>query len=118
MNNMVDREWLASLKVGDEVAVKEVYMSSTSYTITVVTKITPKRRTIDVVGHSGFNDGKQGGGFSTRRFLVPVTEEIQNWISRQTLLNKIEHFPFKVLKTEQLQEIQAILDKSNVSVEV
>ena len=112
---MEKQEWLATLKAGDEVAIKTSNWSGSRYHIARVDKITPSGRI--VVGIFTFlpNGQRYGGnGFAS---IEPVTDEIKQDIQDKVfyaraykLIEAVDRKKIK-LDMEQLKQIVAIIKK-------
>jgi hypothetical protein len=95
------QQWLNSLKVGDEVAVRHKSWSGRApYTISVITKITPTRM-FDVEGFTRIKN--DGGG------MIPVTDEIRNEVARSKAAYFIKHLDWNKLTTQQLLDVLKII---------
>lgn len=105
-----EKEWLASLKVGDEVCYSS-YRSN--YTISKVKKITPTGQIVLENGNR-FKEGvyRSGtGAWATLYRLKPVTEEIREKILRTKLINVIGDTNLHGLTLQQLKDIYTIIRK-------
>lgn len=109
-----NKEWLDSLKVGDEVAMDVGSYGFRRYSIATVTKITPTRR-ISTSNNLTFNaDGSSYGrrdSWSSRTYLEPVTDKILEHNFRSSFIGTLKSFKFEELTTEQLRSIESIIKK-------
>ena len=100
-------EWLKSLRVGDEVAIDEGRYG-VRWTIKSVKKVTPKGQFR--VGHYLFNQhGACSQGAWDHWQIVPVTDEIIEWVRRDRVLSEVRNFSFASLTTDQLEQIWAVI---------
>ena len=97
---MTDTEWLASLKVGDEVAVKPYGMSFGYPQIKKIDSITKTGRI--VIDGSQYINGRNR---SSRRCLRPVTNKLREEIKRQWLVNSLCAVKWKSFDTSRLEQI-------------
>lgn len=105
--------WLASLKEGDEVAVKY----GDHYAITTIKRITPTR----IIKTD--NGGEFKGGYMKTgtwgtwaphyKYIVPVTQEIKDTIKRKKLISKVASVRPTDMTLDQLERINAILEEAN-----
>lgn len=118
-------EWLASLKVGDQVALEQSGFGPKEYYIGTVEKITPTRRRFDVKMPFGsvseFDaDGyakRTKGSYGSRRCIEPVTEQVKLVNRRTELKRQLERALMTAymgrlrddLTVEQMEQIVAIL---------
>jgi hypothetical protein len=107
-------EWLASLKVGDKLAIDTSKYSFTSYSKGTVTKVTPTQ--IHVQGHYNEpikfrkTDGYQiaGDRFYPMK-LVPLTDEVTDVWRRQKAKERIATVQWTTLPTEVLEAVLALI---------
>jgi hypothetical protein len=110
------QDWLDGLKVGDEVAVNCGKYSNADYRIAKITKITPSRRFgLDCFSNMVFdNEGKERANNSTWSSpyrIVPVTNEIKNFLARRESLEKIKEIRFEKLTLDQMIRIIAVAEE-------
>lgn len=104
-----EKEWLASLKEGDQVAIDVGSYGYTSYKIVTVTRVTPTG-IIKTSDSRQFNpNGRERGGaasaWSRNYRLEPFTPQVLDHIERAELLSKLSSTSFKQLPTELLRKI-------------
>ena len=105
MNSM--KEWLESLKDGDDVLITFRHEQS----ISKVTKVT---KTKIVVGSYRFNKNTGmviGETIWRTASISEVTENASKDINRINLYRKLTAFRFSLLTLDQLERIQAIIDE-------
>jgi hypothetical protein len=105
---MSNTEWLESLKVGDEVAIK---LPHHGYSIDKITIIT-KTQIITKFSRYRKKDGRSIGSADWFiRNIEPVTDIIRNTVARSSLAIKLKKQSFADLTLDQLERIQAIIDE-------
>ena len=108
-------EWVTGLSVGDKVAVRSSYYSTVSYRIATIEKIT-KTGQIKVSGSDKrYKNGEEMGNrdsWSTRACLVPITEEVREYLKRSRLLSELRSMDLEKLTTSQLEEIKKIIERN------
>ena len=105
------KEWLKSLKIGDEVCYDAGKYGSSFYVITRVDKITPagKIRTADEIL---FNlDGENSVDKYFPYVLQPVTDEVREAGERRIIIDIIGRVKFDKLETAKLREIINIIKR-------
>ena len=106
---MVDKEWLASLKKGDDVAVYD-----DEYHIGTITKITPTCQ-IEIGGNGRkYKGGRVRDGYYSKS-LHPLTDEIRAEIFdrrfRKKVISTLRNMEYGELSTEKLRKIKAVLEE-------
>lgn len=105
-------EWLASLNIGDEVAMDISGYGHQNWTIVKITKITPTRRMESSNGYKLGNDGIEMGkinSWTRRKRIYPLTDEIVYEVRRKALISKIERVDFKSFDNEKLEKIYNVI---------
>jgi len=107
---METKEWLESLKPGDEVAFSDRY---SSYSIIAIERITKTQ----ILLNNGYKFRKDsgymvGGNIWNHATMEPVTEKIKNAIKRRNLKIKIGKIEFKSLSNEKIERILAIVNEA------
>jgi hypothetical protein len=103
MNN---KEWLESLKVGDEVAVEAW---NGWHSIEKVTKIT-KTQIVTNLGRYKRGSGLTvGGSIWHSSEIVPVTDQIRKRVRKSIIISKLRQLDFTRMTLDQLERIQAII---------
>ncbi|MCK9592746.1 MAG: hypothetical protein M0Q91_12150 [Methanoregula sp.] len=106
-----NKEWLDSLKVGDDVAIDRYQYGKRTYSVRKIDKITPTRR-FSINGAYYDKNGREMGSASSwgiRSEIVPVTDEIKTTIRRSNTLFAIGKFPFDSLNNGDLESIYNII---------
>lgn len=106
---MTRQEWLASLKVGDEVAMTERY-SNKEFKICKVSRIT---RTLIIIDYyeKKFRrkDGKESGSDYPFRWINPVTHDVRCEIERLDLIKIIQNANINFLSLDKVQKIYGLI---------
>jgi hypothetical protein len=120
------KTWVAGLKVGDKVAIKQHGFGDPDYWICTIEHITPTRKRIDVktpydqtmeFGADGYTKSKERWG--TRYHLQPVTNEIRMALRMRNTRYKLEKLlmddrnRLKPLTLDQMERMIAILEEVN-----
>ena len=106
---MTRQEWLASLKVGDEVAMTERY-SDKVFRICRVSRTTKTLIIVDWYERSfRKKDGLEPGDYLSRRSIVPVTHDVKCEIERINLINKIQNANINFFSLDQVQKIYGLI---------
>jgi hypothetical protein len=103
------KQWLKSLKAGDEVAIR--YHNSSQYELATVDRVTSTGKVrvgIKLFSPNGVCMVK-GTGFIY--YLEPVTDYVRESIKRDRLLKRIDSVNFNDLSTDVLEEIVKILER-------
>ena len=100
---MTDTEWLASLKVGDEVAVHPCGMSFGYPRIRKIDSITKTGRI--VIGGVQYSNGRNR---SNDCYLKPVTNKLREDIKRRWLVDSLCAVKWKSIETAKLEQIAAL----------
>ena len=109
-----DREWLKTLKVGDEVAYNNGNsFTGKNYVIDKIIKITPSGRIKTQTGKEFNNTGEIRGSNGSWFCLEPVTKEIVDFIERRRLVFKLREVKFEKLSAEQLRAVYEIVGGEN-----
>ena len=111
------KAWADTLKVGDKVAIKNVYnwMNPGHYDIAEITYITPKRTRIDLSDGMGHTDGN-GNHRPRERWghgwcIEPITPEIIEINRRALAVSVVTHFKdWAELDLQVLEGVAAIVD--------
>lgn len=113
MNNQEYHDWLDALTVGDKLAVRHVYGSTTLYRVATVEKITPTRQ-IKVSGdNTKFKNGEQIGNNTSwmhSYYIEPITDDVRDWIAREKLIAKLSKINYREMGTDKLRKIVEILE--------
>lgn len=105
------KEWLDSLKAGDEIAMRDGF-GYAKYSLGVVTRrdkvkivVQPSDGTRETVFSA--KSGRIPGGRDaySRRGIDPVTDAIRETVRRDKLLKRVENASWHKLTTEELQSI-------------
>ena len=108
---MADKEWLASLKKGDDVAIM-CYKPGLGrvYSIGTITKITPTGQ-IQINGNDPkYRNGEiNGDQYNNGPTLKPLTDEIRETVFREEACLKLRNTKYERLSTEKLRKIKAVL---------
>lgn len=110
---IIRSEWLKNLKVGDKVAIDRGRGTwSSRYEVGTVTKITPTGQVQINNKEPKFRNGyvSSGNKWDLGVSIHELTDEIKEQIFRDKMTAKLENMKFKELSTEQLREIQKILE--------
>ncbi|KOY65496.1 hypothetical protein [Clostridium sporogenes] len=104
-------DWLKDLKPGDEVAVECGGFGYRDYCIKKIDKISPTGRI--TIGGAVFNHkGREMGikdSWTRANELVPVSQEIKDYIRRKKLYAKIKNISWEEVSLVNLEEIAKIL---------
>jgi len=106
--------WIASLKEGDKVAVKNGSIGFRYYEILEIIRITPTGRITTSDGTKFDNRGREMGKKDTWSIsldIEPITEEVVESMRRRKILQAISSTNFKELSLESLDAIYEILNK-------
>jgi len=109
---MVDLIWLASLNIGDKVAIRVwAPIAGYKHTIHIVEKIT-KTRQIKVSGiDTRFRDGQIPSDlYTSGKELCPLTPEIEDIVFRRETLEMIRNVKNDI-SNEKLRKIKVILQE-------
>jgi hypothetical protein len=103
------KEWLAGLKVGDEVCVYESHYGETRHTITTIVKITPTRKFRIMNNSNQFNeDGESRNGWY-HSTLIPSTPEEKQGIRDRNRRHYIKNIDYSQVSQESVNKIYDIL---------
>jgi len=110
---MKDREkWLASLEVGNEVAIKGTGGLNNKWTSSKIEKITPTK-IMEMTNGKKFNsNGRERGNKSVlgdSLSIYPMTPDLLDLIEREELTTKFKMIKPQELSLEHLREIVQIL---------
>lgn len=97
------KNWLASLKEGDQVFVSGNYGES----IKKIDRITPTR--LMKIGNVRFKDGSQIGDSCWKYSIYPVTQEVVNKMHKRDLVFKLKRIRYEDISLEILEKIESIL---------
>lgn len=107
------KQWLDSLKVGDEVCVEGHYFSQKTYDITKIKTITPtKQIKTEMYPTDAFKKGKW---WSHDRYardyrkLIPVTQQVKNEIAYREALHYVANLNFNKLSPHQIISMYEIV---------
>lgn len=102
------KDWLQSLKPGDEVAIETI---TGGYVLRKVSRLTKTQIVLDNSQKFYISSGQLVGGSHYRSTsIIPVTAEIKETIERSTLIYRIKKSDIGALKTSALIEILSIID--------
>jgi hypothetical protein len=113
------KQWLESLQVGDEVAIRKGSYGYSYFEIHKIEKISKTRRFL-LQGMSGTtfsNKGREMGKKDTWSPLLniePVTQKINDDIAKRKFLQEINNAPYKEFSLETLHEIYILIQKEKV----
>jgi predicted HNH restriction endonuclease len=113
MDNL--KEWMMSLKPGDEVAMKNYGLHiplriASEWRIATVTKVT-KTGQIEIHGVNGKFKAQYNKALNSQAKyeIVPLTKEIEDDNEKYEIIAFIDKADMKVLSIEQLRQIEAII---------
>jgi hypothetical protein len=105
----VTDNWIDSLKVGDEVAVRRGY-GHASYELAVVQKVTATQIVLERHRFYKHNGRQVGGSNSYDQFqIMQPTPEIRESVRRAKLLRMLDGRNWSLFSTDQLERIAAIV---------
>ena len=104
------KEWLATLKVGDKVAIQaETYDAAGYYYIEQITHITPGRKFTTTKGKVD-NDGNSYGNCRHFWHIEPITDKVRAANMKERYLRAVKHFErWEELTPEDLKSVCDIL---------
>lgn len=102
------REWVKTLKAGDNVYYKNSY---NTVIITKIVKITPTGKVrldnddlLDSIGHR-----RSTGLWGSSYYIFPITPEIIEHVEKASMLKHIKEFDFSKLSLDKMKEIMRIV---------
>ena len=108
MENIEYKDWLKSLKPGDEVAIETI---TGGYVLRKVSRLTKTQIVLDNCQKFYISSGLLVGGSPYRRTsIIPVTAEIKEKAERSALIYRIKKSDIRSLKTSALIEILSIIE--------
>lgn len=106
------QKWLAGLKPGDMVALRDRGLGYQSWTIYKISHITPKRTRFELEGSTmAFDKGgscKVGGTWGTRFYLNPVTDQVIEDMRRHKAIVTIENVDKEIWPSATTDELERI----------
>ena len=108
MESIEYKEWLKSLKPGDEVAIETI---TGGYVLRKVARLTKAQIVLDNSQKFYISSGLLvGGSFYYKTSIVPITAEMKEKSERSALIYRIKRSDIRALKTSALIEILSIID--------
>jgi len=115
---MDKQEWIKTLKVGDEVAIRSYQRwGGSPYSLTMINKITPTGR-LKLDNGLEFNaDGSMRGGdtWTISSDIEPVTDDVLSVIHKYKLVSSVEkgldRFKWQAVEEDDLEIVLGILNK-------
>ena len=107
MNHQERKAWLASLKVGDEVAV------TGSYTTTIA-RVTRTTATLIIIGDTRYrrDNGRETPNHAWHNdYLKPATAAVRAEIEERKLRARSENISFRELSLDKIRRILAIVEE-------
>ena len=102
------KDWLQSLKPGDEVAIETI---TGGYVLRKVSRLTKTQIVLDNLQKFYISSGQLVGGSHYRSTsIIPVTAEIKETIERSTLIYGIRKSHLYDISTESLRQILSIIE--------
>ena len=97
------KDWLKSLKPGDEVAIETI---TGSYVLRKVSRLTKTQIVLDNSQKFYISSGLLvEGSFYHKTRIIPVTAEMKDLLKKYRLIKIIKEYDLSVLKTSALMEI-------------
>lgn len=107
MENIEYKDWLKSLKPGDEVAIDTI---TGGYVFREVARLTKTQIVLDNAMKFYISSGLSiGGSFYHKTSIIPVTAEIKEVMERSTLIYNIRKSTINGLSIESLRKILSII---------
>ena len=102
------KDWLQSLKTGDDVAIETI---TGGYVLREVARLTKTQIVLDNLHKFYISSGQLVGGSHYRSTsIIPVTAEIKETIERSTLIYGIRKSHLYDISTESLRQILSIIE--------
>ena len=102
------KDWLQSLKTGDDVAIETI---TGGYVLREVARLTKTQIVLDNLQKFYISSGQLVGGSHYRSTsIIPVTAEIKETIERSTLIYNIRKSHLYEISTESLRQILSIIE--------
>ena len=102
------KDWLQSLKTGDDVAIETI---TGGYVLREVARLTKTQIVLDNLQKFYISSGQLVGGSHYRSTsIIPVTAEIKETIERSTLIYGIRKSHLYDISTESLRQILSIIE--------
>jgi len=102
------KDWLQSLKTGDDVAIETI---TGGYVLRKVSRLTKTQIVLDNSQKFYISSGQLVGGSHYRSTsIIPVTAEIRETIERSILIYNIKKSHLYYISTESLRQILYIID--------
>ncbi len=103
------KDWLQSLKPGDEVAIETI--TGSSYVLRKVSRLTKTQIVLDNSLKFYMSSGLSVGGSPYRRTsIIPATAEIKETMEISILIYKIKKSHLYDISTESLRQILSIIE--------
>lgn len=101
------KDWLQSLKPGDEVAIETI---TGGYVFRKVARLTKAQIVLDNSQKFYISSGQLvGGSFYHKTSIIPVTAEIKESLEKYRLIKIIKKYDLSLLNTSSLMEILFIM---------
>lgn len=101
------KDWLQSLKPGDDVAIETI---TGGYVLRKVSRLTKTQIVIDNSHKFYISSGTLvGGSFYHKTSIIPVTAEIKETLEKYRLIKIIKKYDLSLLNTSSLMEILFIM---------
>ena len=108
MENIEYKDWLQSLKPGDDVAIETI---TGGYVLRKVSRLTKTQIVLDNCQKFYISSGLLvEGSFYHKTSIVPVTAEIKETIERSILIYNIRKSHLYDISTESLRQILSIIE--------
>ena len=108
MESIEYKDWLKSLKPGDEVAIETI---TGGYVARKIDRLTKTQIVLDNAMKFYISNGMIVGGYAfSRTSIMPVTAEIEEKAERYTLIYRIKKSYLSAVSIESLRKILSIIE--------
>ena len=107
MENIEYKDWLQSLKPGDELAIETI---TVGYVFRKVARLTKTQIVLDNSQKFYISSGLiVGGSFYHKTSIIPITAEMKETLEKYRLIKIIKKYDLSLLNTSSLMEILFIM---------
>ena len=107
MENIEYKDWLQSLKPGDELAIETI---TVGYVFRKVARLTKTQIVLDNSQKFYISSGLiVGGSFYHKTSIIPITAEMKETLEKYRLIKIIKKYDLTLLNTSSLMEILFIM---------